>query len=114
MALKPSDNHHLNIFSDVPELEAKSNMSIFIPHSCISWMGNLTYPAYKYIPTTYVIPTHDRIIPTEYQKSMLAAAQKDGAEGIKVLSLETGHAPMLTAPEAVAEILISIAKGVEG
>jgi pimeloyl-ACP methyl ester carboxylesterase len=70
-------------------------------------MGNLTYPAYKYIPTTYVIPT-------EYQKSMLAAAQKDGAEGIKVLSLETGHAPMLTAPEAVAEILISVAKGVEG
>jgi len=77
-------------------------------------MGSLTYPAYKYIPTTYVIPTDDRIIPTEYQKSMLAAAQKDGAEGIKVLSLETGHAPMVTAPEAVADILIGVAKGVEG
>jgi pimeloyl-ACP methyl ester carboxylesterase len=112
MVLQPSDNYHLNIFSDVPESEAKSNMSIFIPHSCASWMGKLTYPAYKYIPTTYVIPTDDRIIPTEYQNSMLAAAQKDGAEGINVVSLETGHAPMLTAPEAVAKIFIGVAKGV--
>lgn len=113
MTLKLSDNHHLNIFSDVPELDAISNMSIFKSHSCVSWLGNLTYPAYKYIPTTYVIPTDDRVIPTEYQKSMLAAAQKDGAEGIKMLSLETGHAPMVTAPEAVAKILVAVAQGVE-
>jgi hypothetical protein len=45
---------------------------------------------------------------------MLAAAQKDRAEGVNVLSLETGHVPMLSAPEAAADILIGVAKDVEG
>jgi pimeloyl-ACP methyl ester carboxylesterase len=57
-------------------------------------------PAWKAVPTTYVVCTNDLAIPPEMQRSMAANADT-------VVEWPTDHSPFLTRPADVAEIACS-------
>jgi hypothetical protein len=103
------DEDYKNIFSDISETEGKAYIKKFLCHSTVSFTGRVTYPAYKFIPTTYLIPEGDMVTPPENQRDMLAAAEADGAN-IRVRTLDAGYVPMVGVPEKVAEVLISAAR----
>ena len=65
----------------------------------------LTEPNYGSVPRTYVECTEDRALPVAFQRSM-----HDAVGCGTVRSLETGHAPFLSAPTALAETLLSAAE----
>ncbi|KAL5329765.1 hypothetical protein ACEPPN_003283 [Leptodophora sp. 'Broadleaf-Isolate-01'] len=105
------DEDWKNIFSDLPETEAKHYMNQMANRSTVSFSGELTYPGYKFIPVTYLLTENDKIIPAESQREMIAFARGEGVE-VKVVETDSGHCPMLSIPEKTVEVLIGAAKGV--
>lgn len=99
-----------NIFSDIPEDQARHYMNLMPNHSTISFEGKLTYPGYLHIPTTYLLTGTDKIIPPGSQESMVENARKLGAK-IRVVRSQAGHVPMLSVPEEVVGVLIEAAEG---
>ncbi|KAH7378020.1 Alpha/beta hydrolase family-domain-containing protein [Cadophora sp. MPI-SDFR-AT-0126] len=102
------DEDWKNIFSDMPEDEAKYYMSLMPNHSTISFSGELTHPGYKYIPVTYLLTEGDKIIPVEAQRKMIEFARGEGVD-IKVVETSAGHCPMLSIPEKTVDVLIAAA-----
>jgi pimeloyl-ACP methyl ester carboxylesterase len=106
----PSDDMYKYILPDIPEEEAKKLCAQLESHSSSCWHEVITYPGYKYIPTTCVIPELDYIIATEKQKAQVA---REESEGVKITVHElkgVGHCPLISAPDQVAEILIGVAQ----
>jgi pimeloyl-ACP methyl ester carboxylesterase len=58
------------------------------------------------VPRSYIECLHDRITPIEGQRRMQALPPCG-----KVISLEAGHSPFLSAPDALAEALLALAEG---
>jgi pimeloyl-ACP methyl ester carboxylesterase len=98
-----------NIFPELSESEGKSYLAQMPNHSAISLTGPLNYPAYLYIPSTVVIPEHDKIIPPKSQRKGVERAKKEGAM-VTLKTVDAGHVPMLSVPDKIAEILIAAAK----
>lgn len=109
----PEGDFHKFIFPEFPEEreeEAKNYIAQLKNHSAACWHDVLTYPGYKFIPTTCLIPDMDFIIATEIQKEQVAREER---EGVKITTHElkgVGHAPIISVPDKVAEILIGVAK----
>jgi pimeloyl-ACP methyl ester carboxylesterase len=61
--------------------------------------------AWKQIPSTYVVCSQDRTIAPESQRRM--AEQAD-----RVVEMDTSHSPMLSQPDAVADLLAELAASV--
>lgn len=60
---------------------------------------------YGTVPRTYIECIEDRALPVAFQRSMYEAV---GCEAVH--SLETGHAPFLSAPGALASTLLAVAE----
>jgi pimeloyl-ACP methyl ester carboxylesterase len=69
-------------------------------------LAKLTYPAYKYIPTTYVYAEKDQAIVIPLQEFMVDKVRASGAE-IETARWDTGHSPFFVDPEMVADFLAS-------
>lgn len=104
------DEDWKNIFTGLPDAEAKIFMNEMPNHSTASFEGKLTYPGYLHIPTTYVFTEEDKIITPENQQGMIDAAEKNGAK-FNIVKLKTGHVPMLSEPRKVVNILVQAAGG---
>ncbi|KAK0119922.1 hypothetical protein ONS95_011347 [Cadophora gregata] len=104
------ENDWKNIFSDMPEDEAKHYMSLMPNHSTISFSGELTHPGYKYIPAIYLLTEGDKIIPVEAQRQMIEFARSEGVD-VKVVETDSGHCPMLSIPEKTVDVLVAAASG---
>ena len=106
----PGGEFYKYLFPDIPEEEAKRYTALLKNHSSASWHGVITYPAYKFIPTTCIIPELDFVIATNIQKGQVV---REEAEGVKIAVHElkgVGHAPMVGVPDKLAQILIDTAK----
>lgn len=63
--------------------------------------SKMTYPAWKDVPSTYLICEKDNAIPVERQEAM--SSQKGGK--FTVVRCEEGHSPFLSRPELVARVI---------
>lgn len=99
-----------NIFNDLPEEEARHYINLMPKHSTISFSGQLTYPGYLRIPTTFMLTEADKIIAPDHQEAMIENARELGGE-VKVVRSKAGHVVMLSAPEEVVSVLIEAAAG---
>ncbi|ROV98391.1 hypothetical protein VMCG_07203 [Cytospora schulzeri] len=57
------------------------------------------------VKVLYIRASGDLIIPVEYQKNMVEVMEKEG-KTVETIDLETGHAPHLTATEAVVDAVL--------
>ncbi|KAE8446445.1 hypothetical protein EG329_012050 [Mollisiaceae sp. DMI_Dod_QoI] len=104
------EEDYKGIFSDLPEDIGKHYMNQMINHSPISFSGELTYPGYLHIPTTYFLTEGDLIIPPETQEQMVDMVKGLGGE-LKVVRSKAGHVPMLSVPDEVVSVLVEAAEG---
>jgi pimeloyl-ACP methyl ester carboxylesterase len=64
----------------------------------------LTYEAWKFIPSAYIVCLKDKSIPLKQVRARVQEA------GIKtVLEMDTGHSPYLVQPETVARFIRKVA-----
>lgn len=88
---------------DLPAEEAEIVWAVQNPIAARCFGETIGQPAWRQKPSWYVIADHDEMIPP--------AAQRDLAARMKatVLTLSSGHVPMLSQPVAVAEFIIKAA-----
>ncbi|KAK8169812.1 Alpha/beta hydrolase fold-1 [Phyllosticta citrichinensis] len=74
-----------------------------IPHHCYrTFYSRVTYPAFKNVPSTYLICEADNAIPLEAQESML---EKVGQGRFDVERCGAGHSPFLSMPRLTSEVI---------
>jgi hypothetical protein len=85
-----------------PETTAKC-ISELVPYQAKPTLYTpTTYEAYRDVPSTYLLCEKDAAIPFDLQKTMVSLA---GDEALRSHICETGHSPMLGAPQMVAEVI---------
>lgn len=87
-------------YGDVKEPEQYVKM--LKPHSYGTFSSKVTYPGWKYVPSTYLVCEKDEAIPLHAQKGMIEGAQKAGAN-MNVDTVAASHSPFLSIPQDVAQ-----------
>jgi len=91
-------------YHDLPIAEQKHWSSLLKSQTYASKKSPLTYTAWRYIPTTFVIAEEDRAIPAFLQEGFCKAAIEKGAS-LKVQRLPSSHSPFLSMPDKVVECI---------
>lgn len=63
-------------------------------------MTQVAEPAWKSIPSTYVVCTHDRALPPEAQRTMASRADE-------IVEVDSDHSPFVTRAAVLADLLVS-------
>lgn len=99
------------IFNDVEsEEEVETYFGMFTRHSSDSFDSKITYEAWKEIPSVYMIPGEDLVIPTQLQLAMFERAVAAGGKVTKVFVEGAGHALNVSQLERVVAEMIKLAK----
>ena len=82
-------------YNDLSPKDAEYYSSILRPQSWPAYEGELTYEAWKDIPTSYLHCTKDQAMVPPAQEGMVAACEEAGVE-IRVEKVESSHSPFLS------------------
>src|SRR5690349_16693282 len=86
-------------FSDVEFNKAVGIVKEMPNHSALSFAGELTYPGYKHIPSSYVFCENDLLISPDTQRKYIERIKEATGKEVDVHTLSTGHAPNISATE---------------
>jgi hypothetical protein len=78
------------------------------PFSAMITPISITEARFGSIPRAYIEATEDQVVPLAFQRSMQTLLPCD-----PVFSIKADHAPLSSAPEALAEHLVAIADTVD-
>jgi pimeloyl-ACP methyl ester carboxylesterase len=97
---------HAAFAADATATEAAVMAAVQKPLSIGSFTGKSGVPAWKTIPSWYLVCTDDHMIPPPAQKLMAARM------GAEVRFADASHAPFMSRPREVVEIIVAAAKSV--
>jgi pimeloyl-ACP methyl ester carboxylesterase len=86
-------------YGDSDEETAKALVAQFRPMP-LELMVQVSEPAWKSVPSTYVVCTNDGAVPPEAQRWMASRADE-------VVEIPTDHSPFVTRPEILADLMVS-------
>lgn len=89
---------------DLPKVVAKTMAGAQRPGAFASLVTPSGVPAWKTIPSWYMVAKNDRIIPPEAERAMAARA------GAKTVEVSSSHVPMISQPLKVLSLIKSAAK----
>ncbi|KAI6087401.1 hypothetical protein F4821DRAFT_107653 [Hypoxylon rubiginosum] len=92
------------LYNDLPPDEAEYWASRIIDQSYAVQTTQLTRAAYRYIPSTYVVCENDHGPPPQWQELCGKNA------GSTVLKIDSGHSPMLSKPDELANMIHAAAQ----
>ena len=96
-----ADDPASSLYSDIPE-DVAAYWSSYTTHSDFTAFATpLKYPAWRHIPTTYLVCELDKCILLNTQRAMIAST--NGI--VKTVQLPSGHMPMIRMPEKFVDIL---------
>lgn len=98
--------------SDVEFNRALDIVKTMPKHSSLTFAGELTYPGYKHIPTSYIFCENDYLIMPDVQRKYIERIKAATGKEVDVHTLSTGHAPNLSAPDKLAEVVAGIIAGI--
>lgn len=97
--------HHLDpvstFYHDLPPADAEEWKKQIKHHSRETLASRLTYPAYKYIPTTYLLCKDDQAIPYERQLKLV----EDAGVPITTVTCDASHSPFLSQPALTVKVI---------
>ena len=96
-------------FPDLELDKAVELVKLMPKHSALSFAGQLTYPAYKYIPVSYITTAGDFIISPEKQQNFIQRIKTESGKEVDVHTMTSGHCPNATQPDELAQIIVRIA-----
>jgi pimeloyl-ACP methyl ester carboxylesterase len=86
-------------YNDMNEIDAKKATDALKPHSYQTFHSNLTFEAWRHVPSTYLYCLKDEAIPFPVQKMMV----EEVAKGVRIDTdvVNASHSPFYTAPNHV-------------
>jgi hypothetical protein len=95
-------------FSDIEFNKAVEIVKEMPRHSALSFAGEVTYLGYKHIPSSYIFCENDFLISPDAQRKFIERIKEATGKEVDVHNLSTGHAPNLSAPDKLAQLLVDI------
>lgn len=89
---------------DVPEADAAAMAATQRPAALATLGAPSGVPAWKTIPSWYLVSSDDRIIPAEAERFMAARASA------RTVEIRSSHVAMITHPEDVADLILDAAR----
>lgn len=71
------------------------------PQCNVAFEEAVQTPAWKEVPSTYLVCAGDKVIAPELQRDVLAP------RATQVIELDSGHSPFLSMPEVLADVLVA-------
>lgn len=105
MTLKPTEAA-ATVFSDLPSEVGEYLISMCEDQAVASFAGELSYPAYKFVPVSFIITAEDKVLPASLQEEMAQMVEKESRKNIRRITLATGHAPHASQPETLTKVII--------
>ncbi|MBI1256972.1 MAG: alpha/beta fold hydrolase [Chloroflexi bacterium] len=102
----PEDDFVNHFAADIDPVEAKAMYAEQQPASVAIFGEVMGVPAWKALPTWYMVATNDEAIPPDAERLF---AQRMGATTVEV---ESGHVAMVSHPDEVAKLIESAAESV--
>ncbi|KAF4341806.1 hypothetical protein FBEOM_4263 [Fusarium beomiforme] len=96
-------------FSDLPKDEALTYANQMTAHSAVSFSGPLQNAGYLNIPVAYVVCEKDISVPPAFQRSVIDMISKKSGREVITFSCNSGHFPVISAPNEVAFFINTIA-----
>ena len=96
-------------FSDLDIHRAIDIVKKMPRQSAISFAGKLTYPAYKYVPTSYILCENDLLVPVEKQKEYIERLKNESKTDVNVHPIQSDHCPLVGKVDELAQIITNIA-----
>ena len=91
-------------YADVEPERAKEMEALLTPQSGKAMIDAITYPAWQFIPTTYLKTQDDQALFPHWQERQIKAVE-DAGIGVTVETFEASHSPFLSIPgEMVAAV----------
>ena len=91
-------------YADVEPERAKEMEALLTPQSGKAMIDAITYPAWQFIPTTYLKTQDDQALFPHWQERQIKAVE-DAGIGVTVETFESSHSPFLSIPgEMVAAV----------
>jgi len=88
-------------YNDLSGTDKAQYTSRVLHHSKPSFYTTLTYPAYKEVPTTYLLCKQDNAIPLVAQQAMAGIAGPKAT----IYTFNSGHLPILSMPDKVVDVI---------
>lgn len=82
----------------------------FPKHSAVSFMNELTYPGYNYVPVSYLVCADDLCIPLSVQEGEIKMIERESGNKVDVTKIYADHIPNVTSPQAVVDWVVSVAE----
>lgn len=90
-----------NVAQDLPEQDARVLAAVQTPLGLATFGDKVTRAAWADRPSWYVVSAHDRAVSVELQRALVTRLHANGIE------LPTSHMSLLSAPEAVANMILA-------
>ncbi|PVH95004.1 alpha/beta-hydrolase [Periconia macrospinosa] len=83
--------------SSVPDDEVDEYVGTMVRWNakCMYDRGRVEKAAWREFPVSYLYTTQDRVVPVEYQRSMVEEMRREGAK-VRTYEVESGHCPNFT------------------
>jgi pimeloyl-ACP methyl ester carboxylesterase len=104
----PEDDFLGHFAGDIDPVKAKVMYAVQQPLSLSAFDDVMGTPAWKSLPSWYLVAQHDEVIPPDAERQF---AQRMGADTIEVAS---GHCAMVSHPEETHERIVTAANAVAG
>jgi pimeloyl-ACP methyl ester carboxylesterase len=102
----PQDDFVTYFASDVDPAQANVMYAVQQPASVTLFDDVMGVPAWKSLPSWYMVATNDEAIPPDAERLFA------GRMGATVVEIDSSHVPMISQPDAVAELIVTAAQGV--
>ncbi|KIW62374.1 hypothetical protein PV04_10554 [Phialophora macrospora] len=77
-------------------------------HSNASFTSKVTREGWRDVAVSWILCERDFIIPPDLQRGYIERIGRESGRDVDLHLLDTGHCPNITAPEALAEVLVKI------
>ncbi|ETI20245.1 hypothetical protein G647_08279 [Cladophialophora carrionii CBS 160.54] len=95
-------------FPDYPLDLALSQVRAMGRHSNASFTSKVTYEGWRDVAVSWILCERDLIIPPAVQRGYIDRIGQESGREVDLHVLDAGHCPNVTAPEALAEVLVKI------
>lgn len=93
----------------LPQEEGELWAGKMTAHSAFSFGDALTYAGYKDVPVSYLVCEEDLLIPAVSQTRMIDLIEQESSRKVDVTKIPAGHAPNVTATQAVVDWIVHVA-----
>ncbi|KAF2787983.1 alpha/beta-hydrolase [Melanomma pulvis-pyrius CBS 109.77] len=98
------------VFNDLSVEDGIAWVKKFPQHSAVSFGDELAYAGYRDVPVSYLFCENDKCVPPEVQQKGIETIEEASGEKVDVTRINSGHCPMISAPDKVVEWFVRLAE----